>query len=371
MSAVGHCGDNAACEGFFGIANSQSKCNTRRGYENEGVNWNTEISLSAKKERDLMSYVQLTPGERYMLGQLLKQGPSVPKIAEQMGRHRTTIWREVRRNVRGNDPLYRWYEAQERCNGRRSRSRRNRRLSEEDLVLIEQCLARKLSPEQIANRGRLLLALDVSHETIYRHVWRDKQHGGQLFRHLRLSQKQKRKRYGAYDSRGRLAGKRPISERPEAANRRSEFGHWETDTVMGSPDQHCIVTLVERSTGYVLVGKLKDRSAEGLTRQVIEMIQREREGSFKTITSDNGTEFHSYKEIEQATGALFYFATPHHAWERGTCENTNGLIRQYLPKRVSMARITQERCDFVANELNIRPRKRHQYFTPKEMRYAA
>lgn len=181
-----------------------------------------------------MSYVQLTPGERYMLGQLLKQGLSIPQIAEQMGRHRTTIWREVRRNVRGNDPLYRWYEAQERSNGRRSRSRRNRRLSPADLALIERCLAHKWSPEQIANRGALLLALEVSHETIYRHVWRDKQRGGQLFRHLRHNQKQKRKRYGAYDSRGRLAGKRHISERPEAANQRSEFGHWEIDTVMGT-----------------------------------------------------------------------------------------------------------------------------------------
>jgi transposase, IS30 family len=294
-----------------------------------------------------MSYVQLTPGERYMLGQLLKQGLSVPKIANQMGRHRTTIWREVRRNVRGNDPLYRWYEAQERSNGRRSRSRRNRRLSDEDLALIERCLADKWSPEQIANRGALLFALEVSHETVYRHVWRDKQRGGQLFRHLRLSQKQKRKRYGAYDSRGRLAGKRHIS------------------------DQHCVVTLVERSTGYTLIGKLRDRSARGLTRQVISMIQRERSGSFKTITSDNGTEFHSYKEIEQATGVVFYFATPHHAWERGTCENTNGLLRQYLPKRTSMASVTQDRCDFLARQLNSRPRKRHGYFTPEEMRHAA
>lgn len=335
------------------------------------MSWDTEASLSAKKERDLMSYVQLTPGERYMLGQLLKQGLSVPKIADQMGRHRTTIWREVRRNVRGNDPLYRWYEAQERSNGRRSRSRRNRRLSDEDLALIERCLADKWSPEQIANRGALLFALEVSHETVYRHVWRDKRRGGQLFRHLRLSQKQKRKRYGAYDSRGRLAGKRHISERPEAANQRSEFGHWEIDTVMGSPDQHCVVTLVERSTGYTLIGKLRDRSAQGLTRQVISMIQRERSGSFKTITSDNGTEFHSYKDIEQATGVIFYFATPHHAWERGTCENTNGLLRQYLPKRTSTARVTQDRCDFLARELNSRPRKRHGYFTPEEMRRAA
>lgn len=140
---------------------------------------------------------------------------------------------------------------------------------------------------------------------------------------------------------------------------------------MGSPDQHCVVTLVERTTGYVLIGKLRDRSAQGLTRQVISMIQREPEGSFKTITSDNGTEFHSYKEVEAATGVTFYFATPHHAWERGTNENTNGLLRQYLPKRMSMAKITQERCDFLSRELNDRPRKRHRYFTPEEMRHAA
>ena len=129
--------------------------------------------------------------------------------------------------------------------------------------------------------------------------------------------------------------------------------------------QECVVTLVERRTGYLLMGKLPARTAEQATQATIELIQRH-PGRFKTITADNGTEFHSYARIEAATGVKFYFATPHHAWERGTNENTNGLIRQYLPKRQSMVRVTQQHCDNIAQQLNERPRKRHAYRTPND-----
>ena len=134
---------------------------------------------------------------------------------------------------------------------------------------------------------------------------------------------------------------------------------------MGGSNDHCIVTLVERATGYALIGKLGSRRAEDLTRRAIALVRRHPE-KFKTITADNGAEFHSYKKIEQATGLKFYFATPHHAWERATNENTNGLIRQYRPKRRSMARITQRDCNRIAHTLNTRPRKRYDYETPEE-----
>ena len=191
-----------------------------------------------------------------------------------------------------------------------------------------------------------------------------KRRGGAHYTHLRQAGKKRRKRYGAYDSRGRLAGKRPISERPPVVDARTEVGHWEIDTVLGV-GRPCIVTLVERSTGFLMIGKLKARTVAELNRAVLNLL-----GSAPlpvyTITADNGTEFHGYKALEAATGVRFYFATPPHSWERGTSENTNGLIRQYLPKRRSMARLTRSACDRIADRLNDRPRKRLDYLTPRE-----
>ena len=185
------------------------------------------------------------------------------------------------------------------------------------------------------------------------------------------AKKKRRKRYGRYDSRGMLAGKRHISERPAFIERRKSVGHWEIDTMMGSTwNKHCIVTLVERATGYLLVGKLDARKMDQATRRTIQLV-RKHANKFRTITADNGTEFHDYKNIEEATGVKFYFATPYHSWERGTNENTNGLIRQYLPKGTSMAKVTQRDCNAIANKLNTRPRKRYGYQTPEERFHAA
>ena len=183
---------------------------------------------------------------------------------------------------------------------------------------------------------------------------------------MRQAAKKRRKRYGAYDSRGRLAGKRHISERPPEVETRQAIGHWEIDTVMGTEHgRNSVVTMVERATGYTVMGKLERHCAADATARCIELIERHA-GRVLTITADNGTEFHSYAEIEAATGAEFYFATPHHSWERGTNENTNGLIRQYLPKRTSLAHVTQADCDAIAAKLNSRPRKRLGYKTPEE-----
>lgn len=208
----------------------------------------------------------------------------------------------------------------------------------------------------------------MSHETIYQYIWRDKAAGGQLWRHLRQASKRRRKRYNAYDSRGRLAGKRHISERPKIVETRRTREHLEIDTVMGTGSKHCIVTIVERKSGYVIIGKLKDRTTRSLNRRCIQLLDREA-AQFKTITADNGTEFHQYPEIEEATGTRFYFATPHHSWERGTNENTNGLIRQYLPKGMNLKDLNQAQCDRIATKLNTRPRKRHGFKTPEEILY--
>jgi IS30 family transposase len=231
-------------------------------------------------------------------------------------------------------------------------------------------LREDFSPEQVVGWFSRFRILAISHETIYRYIWEDKARGGTLHVHLRRANKRFRKRYGAYDSRGRLAGKRHISTRPAGAENRSRHGHWEVDTVLGnSQSGACIVTLVERKCGYTVIGKLERRAATELNARLEALIQRERR-PVRTITADNGTEFHSYKALEKRVPARFYFATPHHSWERGTNENTNGLIRQYLPKGASMEHITQEDCDRIADKLNRRPRKRYGWRTPEEL-YAA
>ena len=313
-----------------------------------------------------MRYHQITPEERYTLATLRKQTPrlSAAKIALMMGRHRSTIIREIRRNSTAPDGAYRYARAQEAANGRRRRSRKHSQFTSENWQLIEDLLRADLSPEQVSGLLARHDLLRISHETIYQHIWRDKKHGGQLYRRLRQRPKY-RKRYGTYEKRGRLAGKRHISERPATVELRREAGHWEMDTVHGTGTKHCVVTLVERASGCVLIGKLRNHTAAALNRRVIALISQEPR-LFKTITVDNGTEFHGYERIERATGVTFYFATPYHSWERGTNENTNGLIRQYLPKRRSMKNVTQSHCERIARILNHRPRKRYGFLSPLE-----
>jgi len=207
-----------------------------------------------------MTYRQITSEERYILATLRRQGFNRAEIARELGQHRSTIGRELKRNSARFDGCYRPSKAIERTAGRRSRSRRNQRFTRNDLQRVESLLRRRLSPEQVSGRLFLHRELSISHETIYRHVWRDRILGGSLYTFLRGARKRRRKRYGAYDSRGRLAGKRHISERPLAAEQRSEIGHWEIDTVIGKGDHHCLVTIVDRKTGYLVIGKLRART---------------------------------------------------------------------------------------------------------------
>jgi transposase, IS30 family len=318
-----------------------------------------------------MRYHQITREERYTLAQWRMQQPrlSNAEIARRMGRHPSTIGRELRRNASTGDGGYRASQAQEHRNGRRSRNRGWTKLSPKQWRIVDDLLREGFSPEQISGRLRDTGTLRVSHETIYRHVWADKIASGLLYLCLRQRTRRRRKRYATNERRGRVAGKRHITNRPAAANDRTEFGHWEIDTIHGS-DRNSIVSVVERITGLVLIGKLPNLSAPELNKRLLRLIRRfERQygRSFMTITADNGTEFHSYAEVERRSQLEFYFATPYHSWERGTNENTNGLIRQYLPKGTSMASLSQAQCNSIAARLNNRPRKRHGYATPLEL----
>jgi len=312
-----------------------------------------------------MAYRQLSTEERYQVAALRQQGLSSRQIAAALGRHHSTIAREVRRNATPYDGAYRPSQAKEMASGRRRHSRRNARYGAEHFAVVAALLEQDWSPQQIVGRRRLLGLPIMSHETIYLWIWRDKRAGGPFWRHLRGACKRRRKRYGRKDSRGRLAGKRSIRDRPKIVAQRRRLGDWEADTVHGK-GKPCIATAVERKSGYTVLGPLVRPTVEQTNSRLTTLLSHQPH-PIHSLTTDNGVEFHGYKHLERALGTKVYFAAPHHAWERGTNENTNGLIRQYLPKGTSLARLTQARCDAIASALNHRPRLRLGFRTPNEI----
>ena len=333
------------------------------------MSWQTGRDFSGKRRSRM--YCQLTEPERYTLSVLKRDGCSLRHIARLMQRDPSTISREIRRNATIDHhkprPLYVPSKAQEHANGRRRRSRRVKHHAPEVYAHIEALLAEEQwSPEQIASQLSKQLGLRVSHMTIYRHVRRDQRAGGVMFRHLRQGGKRRRKRTYGPEKRGKLGNKPMIDTRPAAVESREEVGHWEGDTVMGATgERSCLLTLVERSAGFAQVVKLPHRTVRAVNRATIEVI-RNSGLPFKTITWDNGTEFHGYRQIEADTGVQCYFAYPHRPWERGSNENFNGLLRQYFRKGKSLARIRQNDCNHITAKLNQRPRKRHGYQTPAQ-----
>lgn len=292
---------------------------------------------------------------------------STREIAFVLGRSPSTVSREVRRNAKDYDGAYRAEPAHSYAVARRRRCRRGSQFDEQQLLLVDTLIRQEWSPQQIAGRLSKEGQLHISHETIYRRIRRDRRRGGTLWKSLRVMPKFGRKRYGRQDSRGVLPGKRHISERPAEVEPRQVLGHWEGDTVIGADKRHCILTLTERASRFVVIKKLLARTKEEVNRAISQVLHVHR--GIKTITFDNGTEFHDYARLEQHFPVRCYFATPYHSWERGTNENMNGLIRQYLPKGSCMRHVTQELCNYIAFKLNSRPRKTLDFQTPAEIYY--
>ncbi len=314
----------------------------------------------------MFAYHQLTQEERYRIAAERSIGSSLAQIAGVLGRHPSTIGRELARNATAHDGAYRPEKAQSYATARRRRCRRRAQFSAQAMAKVCMLLRKKWSAEQISGTLKETDGLRISHETIYRRIRWDKKIGGSLWRHTRIMSKFGRKRYRSHDSRGVLPGKRPIGERPAEVEGRQRIGHWEGDTVMGSDKRHCVLTLLERKTGYAIIKKLKARTKDEVTRAATRAIASHCR-KFKTITFDNGTEFHDYALLEQRFPVKVYFATPYHSWERGSNENFNGLVRQYLPKGTCMSKVTQAQCNQIANDLNNRPRKRHNFNTPAQL----
>ena len=289
---------------------------------------------------------------------LLKAGHSLSEIATILGRHRSTIYREISRN--SGLKSYRPRQAEILASQRSERSRNAPKISRSLWQSVTKLLEEKLSPEQISAQ------LGLSHETIYKHVYADKSLGGDLYRHLRC-QKKRRKRYaGGRDRRGQIIGRRPISERPTHVEKRSQIGHWEGDTLIGKGHKQAIVSLVERKSGYAVLKKVSKKTSELVRSAIIKGLQPISE-KVKTITFDNGLEFSQHAEIDKALKSKSYFADPFSSWQRGSNENLNGLVRQYIPKNRLLSTVTHDELAMIQDRLNNRPRKRLGFKTPNEV----
>lgn len=308
----------------------------------------------------MINYRQLTQEQRYQIYALMKAGFNQTKIASEIGVHKSTVSREVRRNhgQRG----YRPKQAQELA-ATRQQLRVAPRIQPPTWQQVETLLGQQWSPAQIAGRLKLERQPAVSHERIYQHIYSDKRAGGTLYLNLRC-QKLRRKRYGRYDRRAQLQGRRSIAERPRIVDARRRRGDWEADTIIGRNHQQAIVSLTERKSKLTRLEKVIRNTAELVGQAVREQLQPL---TVHTITSDNGREFAQHQSIAHQLKADFYFAHPYSSWERGLNENTNGLVRQYFPKKSDFSKITDRQITKVVERLNNRPRKTLGYKTPNEV----
>lgn len=311
----------------------------------------------------MKTYHQLTQEQRYQIYALRKTRHSLAEIAEVLGVDKSSISRELKRN-RGKRG-YRPQQAQELALGRRQKA--VPRISAEVWTLVERLLRQDWSPEQISGRLKKEQRVCISHEWIYQYILKDKQAGGDLYRHLRC-QKKRRKRYGKYDRRGKLPNCRSIEERPAIVNARKRLGDWEADTIIGRQHKQAILTLTERKSRLTFVSKVKRRTAQAVGKQVCRMLLPVK-NKVHTLTSDHGKEFAQHEQIAEILELKFYFAHPYAAWERGTNENTNGLLRQYFPKKSDFQSVSRKELEQVMTRLNFRPRKTLRFKTPFEVFY--
>ncbi len=307
-----------------------------------------------------MTYKQLTREQRYQIYALKKEGHNQTAIARNLGVHQSTITRELARNQ--GERGYRPKQANELARARKQ-DRVRPRITSEQWTQVENLLRQQWSPEQISGRLKLEQKMHISHERIYQYIYADKAGGGTLHLNLRC-RKQRRKRYGSYSRRGQIPNRVLIDQRPQVVAEKARFGDWEADTIIGRNQQAAIVSLVERKSKLTRLSRVARKTAELVTNAVTTRLQS---FTVKTITSDNGREFAHHQQIGQQLSADFYFAHPYHSWERGLNENTNGLVRQYFPKKSEFSKITDRQITKVEERLNHRPRKTLGYKTPNEV----
>lgn len=305
----------------------------------------------------------LTLSQRYQIGALRHLKPA--QIALRIGKHRSVVTRELARNSTSVTD-YQPQTAQKMYRNRRARN--PAKLNPAMITTIEEGINQQWSPEQIKGRCDQKNQPMLSRAGIYNYVWRDYAQGGTLYTNLRHASKPYRKRYGKPDGRSKAAkrGDKPsIDQRPAIVAEKSRFGDWELDTVIGPTRKGVLVTLTERTTNYLLMKRIDNKSALETRKAVVDLL-RKSGLPVHTLTSDNGTEFADYQQIASALKADFYFAHPYRAWERGANEHNNKLIRQFIAKKLDFSQMPTKEVETYQNRINDRPRKKLNYSTPNE-----
>ena len=297
---------------------------------------------------------------------MLQKGYSQKEIAEAISKDKSTISREIKRNKDKRNGVYKPELAQKKYEFRQKEKPKKIYFTEDIKNYVENKLSEDYSPEQIFGRAKKDGVNCVSVERIYQHIWADKRQGGELYIHLRRRNKRYRKRGNLKDSRGIIRDRISIDERPKIVEEKNRFGDLEIDTIIGKNKKGAILTINDRWSGKVWIKKLVGKFAKPLSEKTVEILYPIKE-LIHTITGDNGKEFAEHKTISEQLELSFYFAHAYHSWERGANENTNGLIRQYIPKKTDFNTITDGYIKYVQKKLNDRPRKRLNFLTPNEI----
>ena len=311
-----------------------------------------------------MHYKQLTEQERYQIYIMKKAGHPQNAMAKLLKRAPSTISRELQRNagLRG----YRPAQAQHQALCRRHEGHKACKVTDAVQEWITMLLRQELSPQQVVDYLRRHKHVSLHHETVYRLIYADQATGGNLYRHLRIVSKPYRRRHARHERRGKIPGRVGIEQRPVVVERRQRIGDWEGDTVLGHRRQSALLTLVERKTLYTVIARLTGKRADLLAVAAIQRM-KPLQAKVRTITFDNGLEFAHHATIARQLKANIYFAHPYASWERGSNENTNGLIRQYFPKGTDFNKVSDEALNRVMERLNNRPRKSRGCKSPNEL----
>ena len=318
----------------------------------------------------MREYRQLTEEDRIEIYAMTQAGKKQNEIAFKLGVNPGTISRELSRNtgLRG----YRPKQAHQKALYRKNKARKAVKMTSETINYIESKLSEEHSPEQISQRMKLDPQWSgpvVSHERIYQHIWHNKADGGQLYKHLRIvGTKYKRKRRNSRDTRGMIKNRVGIESRPDIVERKIRIGDWEGDTIVGKNHKGALVTLVDRKSKLTLIKKVENYTAEAVEQAIVSAMEYLPRRHY-TLTVDNGKEFSNHENVASKLQIKVYFADPYSAWQRGLNENTNGLIRQYVPKGSDVRIITRKQIEHIMNRLNNRPRKSLGYLTPNEVFY--
>jgi transposase, IS30 family len=313
--------------------------------------------------RCAMAYKHLNCEERYYIEVERRRGLSANKIAKSLNRSQSCVSRELQRNT--GEKGYRSKQANNKAQDRHANKPKKVKLTSEIKSIINDRLNDDWSPEQIAGRLKTEGVINISHETIYQYVLKDKKAGGNLYMKLRHQGKTYKKRYGS-PQREAIPDRVDIDERPEAANNRERVGDWEADTIIGQKHQGAIVTVDERVTKLRLAAPIGRKLASTTTEAVSNLLEPLKDFVL-SITYDNGKEFCGHIEISENLECDGYFAKPYSSWERGQNENANGLLRQYFPKAMNLLDATVKEVFVAVDKLNSRPRKCLGYKTAYEM----